>query len=55
MSGIQMRKFNSFADFLARMADLFRGPTFLMTFLRVDPRFREKVLLTVSVVNNCYG
>jgi len=55
MGAIEMRKFRSFADFLARLADIFRGPTFLMTLLRVDPRLREKVLLAVSVANNCYG
>lgn len=55
MKNIAMRRFKTGFDFLARLADVFRGPTFLMTFLRVDPRLREKVMLAVSVANNCYG
>ncbi len=34
---------------------MFRGPTFIMTFIRIDPKFREKILLAVTVANNCYG
>ncbi len=55
MQKITMRRFNNVFDFLARLVDVFRGPTFLMTLLRVDPRLREKVMLAVSVANNCYG
>ena len=54
-NNITMRRFKSGLDFLVRLADIFRGPTFLMTFLRVEPRLREKVMLAVSVANNCYG
>jgi hypothetical protein len=55
MQKITMRKFGSAVDLLARFIDIFRGATFLMTFLRVEPRLREKVMLAVSVANNCYG
>lgn len=55
MTHIFMRTFSSFRDLIAKGAAVFRGPTFLMTFLRVDPKFREKILLAVTVVNNCYG
>jgi hypothetical protein len=55
MKNNTMRRFTSALDFLARLADVFRGPTFLMTYLRVDPKFREKIMLAVSVANNCYG
>jgi hypothetical protein len=50
-----MRKFRSYGDMAAKLAGLFRGPTFLMTFLRVDSKLREKILLSVTVINNCYG
>lgn len=55
MNAITMRRFDSALDFLARLGDVFRGPTFLMTYLRIEPRFREKIMLAVSVANNCYG
>lgn len=48
-----MNTFSSFSDFFKRLFDLFRGPTFYMTFRRTDPKFREKVILTVSMANNC--
>lgn len=48
-----LRRFTSFSDFVRRFFDLFRGPTFLMTFLRVNGRLREKIILTVTVANNC--
>jgi len=31
----------------------FSGPTTAMTLVRVDSRLREKILLCVSIVNNC--
>ena len=55
MTNILMRTFSSYFDLLAKGAAVFRGPTFLMTFLRVNPKFREQVLLAVTVANNCYG
>ncbi|GEM_PF-489318 len=55
MTRIFMRTFSSFRDLVVKGASVFRGPSFLMTFLRVDPTFREKILLAVTVANNCYG
>ena len=55
MAHILMRTFSSFRDLLAKGVETLRGPTFLMTFIRVDPKFREKLLLSVTVANNCYG
>lgn len=55
MTHIFMRTFTSYRDLFMKGAAVFRGPTFLMTFLRVDPKSREKILLAVTVVNNCYG
>lgn len=54
MEHILMRRFSSFRDLLAKAGEALRGPTFFMTFLRVDPKFREKLLLAVTVANNCY-
>ncbi len=55
MTGITQRRFDSLRDFVARFDDLFRGPTFAMTLIRLDPRLRERVMLAVSVANNCHG
>ncbi len=55
MTHIFMRTFTSYRDLVMKGASVFRGPTFLMTFLRVDPKLREKILLAVTVANNCYG
>lgn len=42
-------------DFLKRLVNIFRGPMFITVFRRIDPVFREKLLLTVSMANNCAG
>jgi hypothetical protein len=55
MADILMRTFSSYRDLLVKGAAMFLGPTFIMTFLRIDPKFREKLLLAVTVTNNCYG
>ena len=47
------KRFISIRDFFQRFFALFKGPTFLMTFLKVDPRLREKILVKVSLVNAC--
>jgi hypothetical protein len=52
---IALRTFNSFAGFLKIALDVLRGPNLLLTLARTDPMFREKILLTVTAVNNCYG
>jgi len=48
-----MRTFTSPVDFVKTACDLFRGPTFFMTFRRLDPVFREKLILAFSSTNNC--
>lgn len=55
MTHILMRAFSSYRDLFVKGAAVFRGPTFIMTFIRIDPKFREKILLAVTVANNCYG
>ncbi|HNX25710.1 MAG TPA: hypothetical protein PKG60_16810 [Spirochaetota bacterium] len=47
--------FTSLYDFLKRFIDIFRGPMFISAFRKIDPVFREKLLLTVSMANNCAG
>lgn len=47
--------FDSFTDFIKRFAAIFRGPMFITVFRKIDPVFREKLLLTVSMTNNCAG
>lgn len=38
-----------------RFIRLFYGPTFYMTIKKTDSIFREKILLTVSMSNECGG
>ena len=51
----RLRTFESFSDFIKRLVDVFRGPSFVSVFREIDPVFREKLLLTVSMANNCAG
>jgi len=53
MSAIQMRKFKSPWDGITRLIGLFSGPLFISTFMKTDRRLREKLLITVSLANNC--
>lgn len=53
MLKMEMKTFKSFFDFFFRFLSIFKGPTFLMTFLKIDKKLREKILLTVSIGNNC--
>jgi hypothetical protein len=52
---ITLRTFKSFTGFLAAGTDVLRGPSLLMTLARTHPKFREKILLTVTAANNCYS
>ncbi|MGV7929909.1 MAG: hypothetical protein AB2L13_13585 [Spirochaetota bacterium] len=52
---VSMRRFRSAGDFLARFAGLFRGPSFISTLLKTNGVFREKILLTVTLANNCFA
>lgn len=51
---VTMRRFASFRDFLSRLIAVFRGPSIISTLVKTDALFREKILLTVTLVNNCY-
>lgn len=50
-----LRTFGSFAGFVKAAVDVLRGPGLLATLAATDPAFREKILLTVTAVNNCYS
>jgi hypothetical protein len=52
---IMMRRFGSAGHFFRMLFDIFRGPSIVMTWFRVKPRFRERLLLAVTVANNCYS
>lgn len=53
MKDIQMRTFETVGDAAMTAANMFKGPTFAGTFLKMDPKFREKIILCVSIANNC--
>jgi len=55
MTGNSLITFVSTFDFFSRFIDLFRGPTYLETFIMVDKKLREMILITVSIANNCGG
>jgi len=52
---IALRTFRSFTGFIKVAADVLRGPCLLLTLARTDPKFREKILLTVTAANNCFS
>ncbi len=52
---IALRTFKSLTGFIKTAVDVFRGPNLLATLARTDPKFREKILLTVTAANNCFS
>ena len=53
MKTVQGDSFTSLADFSAKLGNLFKGPTFYATFKNLDKNLREKIMITVSIANNC--
>jgi hypothetical protein len=53
MAEDQRSRFTSLWDFNAKLCSLFRGPTFYSAFTKLDRRLRKKIMITVSIVNNC--
>jgi len=47
--------FSSPWDFLVRLIRTLKLPLFSTTFFHVDPLLREKILLTISMANDCGG
>jgi len=48
-----MNRFVSFRDGAGCFVQALSGASIVMTLLKVDPRLREKILLSVSMANNC--
>jgi hypothetical protein len=48
-------KFSSLMKLFGSFFRMFSGPTFFMTFRKTGPVLREKLLLTVSMSNECGG
>ncbi len=55
MAHIKKFKFTSISDFLKKTGALFKGPTFISTFICMDGAFRERLIITVSIANSCDG
>ena len=49
------KSFTSPIDFFIRLGAALKLPTFYATFRTVDSVLREKILLTVSIINDCSG
>ncbi|ACN14290.1 conserved hypothetical protein [Desulforapulum autotrophicum HRM2] len=47
--------FISPVDFFIRLGSTLKLPTFYSTYRAVDSVLREKILLTVSIMNDCSG
>jgi hypothetical protein len=46
-------RFTSLADFRSKFYSLFKGPGFYSTFTNLDDKLRKKIMITVSIANNC--
>jgi len=49
----ETNRFSSLSDFRSKLYDLFAGPSFYSTFSNLDKKLRKKVMITVSIANNC--
>jgi hypothetical protein len=53
MSESPKTAFTSLSDMREKFVDMFSGPTFSSTFAGLDKRLRKKIMITVSIANNC--
>jgi hypothetical protein len=53
MAEHQTSRFTSLSDFNAKFSNLFKGPTFYSAFTKLDRKLRKKIMITVSIANNC--
>jgi len=53
MSEGTIGRFNSLSDFNAKLNGLIKGPTFYSAFSKLDKKLTKKIMITVSIVNNC--
>jgi hypothetical protein len=49
----EANRFTSLADFRSKFYSLFTGPTFYSAFTKLDDKLRKKIMITVSIANNC--
>jgi hypothetical protein len=49
----EKNRFSSLSDFRSKFYSLFTGPTFYSTFKNLEEKLRKKVMITVSIANNC--
>lgn len=55
MEKTKLKSFSSPQDFFVKFFGLFKGASLVMTFLKTDRKFAEKILLTVAMKNDCKG
>ena len=48
-----MNGFVSIRDAVSSLVQALAGPSLIRSLRHVDPRLREKILLSVSIANNC--
>ena len=53
MAAHKTSRFTSLSDFKSKFYSLFTGPTFYSTFTKLERKLRKKVMITVSIANNC--
>jgi hypothetical protein len=53
MPAVKTSTFTSLKDFNSKFSSLFTGPTFYSAFTNLDEKLRKKVMITVSIANNC--
>ena len=53
MSEVNTTSFTSMSDFTDKLVSLFKGPTFYSAFSKLDKKLTKKIMITLSIANNC--
>ena len=53
MPEVNTLAFTSASDFKNKFINLFKGPTFFSAFSKLDKKLTKKIMITVSIANNC--
>ena len=53
MSEVNTTAFTSASDFKNKLVNLFKGPTFYSAFSKLDKKLTRKIIIAVSIANNC--
>ena len=53
MSEVNTTAFTSASDFKNKLIGLFKGPTFYSAFSKLDKKLTKKIMITLSIANNC--